>query len=320
MNGDKLRGADLLLSIAADQAGVLTRAQAFAAGMTQGQVRWQLATGRWQRLHPGVYATFDGPLPPVARLWAAVLHGGEGAALTGPTALWVSGLRSPVISRDNRIHLTVPATRVVMSPPGIVVRRARTPRTTTGSPPRVSVEVAALDALDRVTRDEQVVQLVLGLVQQRLTTPGRLAEALDARLRQRHRGLVLDLIGEAQDGVRSPLERRYRNGVERAHGLPHATFNKRELTDGGRSVYRDADYAPWPLLVELDGRAAHPLDEAHRDRRRDNTAMAGGRFTLRYGWFEVECSRCAVAGEVGGTLTGLGWDGRPRRCGPTCEL
>ena len=39
------------------QAGVITRAQALAAGMSRDAVYARLRTGRWQRIHTGVYAT-----------------------------------------------------------------------------------------------------------------------------------------------------------------------------------------------------------------------------------------------------------------------
>jgi len=42
------------------QAGVVSRPQALAAGMSRNMVVVRLRSGRWQQLHWGVYATFSG--------------------------------------------------------------------------------------------------------------------------------------------------------------------------------------------------------------------------------------------------------------------
>jgi hypothetical protein len=43
------------------QCNVVTRAQVLAAGMTDRNIRSRLRSGAWQRIFPGVYATFSGP-------------------------------------------------------------------------------------------------------------------------------------------------------------------------------------------------------------------------------------------------------------------
>jgi hypothetical protein len=73
------------------------------------------------------------------------------------------------------------------------------------------------------------------------------------------------------------------------------------------------------VLVELDGRAAHPEEWQERDDIRDNAALEDdGSVTLRYGWQSVTGSACEVARQVGVQLTRHGWRGQLRRCGPTC--
>ena len=59
-------------------AGIVTRAQAHRSGLSDRAIVHRVATGRWQRVHLGVYATFSGPLSRQARLWAAVLYAGVG--------------------------------------------------------------------------------------------------------------------------------------------------------------------------------------------------------------------------------------------------
>ena len=133
---------------------------------------------------------------------------------------------------------------------------------------------------------KQVVDVVLRATQRRLTTPARLGQALQERTRQRWRSLIGDVLADVEAGVASPLERRYARDVEGAHGLPRGLRNAPEADcDGTR--YRDVRYGAWRLVVELDGREAHPTEEAFRDRRRDNRAVSEGDAVLRYGWREV---------------------------------
>jgi hypothetical protein len=84
---------DRITQIARHQDGLITRAQALWAGMSPDA--WKHATrksGTWQRVLPGIYATFSGPLGDLHRLRAAVLHAGNGARITGAWACWMHGL------------------------------------------------------------------------------------------------------------------------------------------------------------------------------------------------------------------------------------
>ena len=138
------------------------------------------------------------------------------------------------------------------------------------------------------------------------------------RRRLRWRRLVRDLVADVREGVHSTLERRYRSGVEVAHGLPRGRRNRAEGSLGRRE-YRDVRYWLWKLVVELDGRAAHPFDLRERDDLRDNALLESeGVRTLRYGWRSVTEEPCRTAAQVARLLRLGGWTGRLRACGPTC--
>lgn len=64
------------------QCGVADRQQALGVGFSERQLERRVKAGKWQRIYPGVYATFTGPLPREARLWAALRWAGEGALLS----------------------------------------------------------------------------------------------------------------------------------------------------------------------------------------------------------------------------------------------
>jgi hypothetical protein len=132
---------------------------------------------------------------------------------------------------------------------------------------------------------------------------------------------VLDLVARARtfDGVHSPLERNYVQGVERAHGLPAARRQARRA-DGSGTRYLDNLYEGYDLCVELDGRAAHPAESRWRDTHRDNANLLHDTRTLRYGWPDATAHRCRTAAEVAGVLRRHGWTGTPRACGPGCPV
>ncbi|WP_069113054.1 hypothetical protein [Jiangella alba] len=67
-------------ALIAAQCGVVSRAQALPAGFTVAKIKWLVGAGRWHRLHAHTFATFTGPLPFEAQVWAAVLRAGRRAA------------------------------------------------------------------------------------------------------------------------------------------------------------------------------------------------------------------------------------------------
>lgn len=101
---------DEVSRIARRQDGIITRAQAIDKGMSEAAIRHALRRdGRWQRVLPGIYATFDGPLADLHRLRAALLHGGEDAMITGAWACSMNGLKYGPETGEN-VEILVPRT------------------------------------------------------------------------------------------------------------------------------------------------------------------------------------------------------------------
>jgi very-short-patch-repair endonuclease len=153
----------------------------------------------------------------------------------------------------------------------------------------------------------------------RLTTAGRLREALNQRKKLQYRGEILAALAAIAEGVHSNLEYRYVRGVERAHRLPVACRQAR-LILGGRRCYLDNLYRDFGVAVELDGQAAHRIQDRWRDVHRDNALTSLGIITLRYNWADVTERACQVAAEIGAVLCSRRWKGNPRPCRSGCGI
>jgi Transcriptional regulator, AbiEi antitoxin len=307
----------VLSSVLDRQDGVLSREQALDAGLSRHAIAARLDSGRWQRLHRGVYAAFSGPIPRSAQFWGAVLRAGDDAVLSYHTAAEIWGLSD---QPSSSIHVSVPKQSGPMRVPGLVLHySSRLPgaRHPARLPPQTKLEETVLDLADVTGTAEDAVAWAIRACQRRLTTPERIAGTLRDRSRARWRRDLADALTEVQAGAHSPLELRYLRDVERRHGLPCG--ERQVLTiRGGTRQYHDVRYMTYGVCVELDGMTAHPADSRQYEARRDNANTLDGLRTLRYGWVRVAYHACSVAREVAALLRACGWQGSPRPCTRAC--
>jgi hypothetical protein len=310
----------ILGELARFQAGVITRQQALGAGVSTSTIVSKVKHRRWRQIHRGVYATFTGPLTRDAQLWAAVLYAGEGAQLSHHTAAELHGLSN---GHSRLIHVTVPAHRRVRPVAGMVIHisartdpRARFPR---GVLPRTFVEETITDLVHAARNLDEACGWITSAFGRRLTGEGPLRATMNGRKKLRWRSRLDDIVTAAAGGSHSVLEYRYDGGVERAHGLPAATRQVPFTKPGESRGYRDRCYREFGLVVELDGKQAHPDGRRAVDRRRDNAATAVGGSTLRYDWDDVTRDTCATAAQVAEALRARGWTGRLKRCSRSCR-
>jgi hypothetical protein len=153
-----------------------------------------------------------------------------------------------------------------------------------------------------------------------LTDEERLRAAMRQRPKLRWRSDLHDLIAAAADGDHSVLEYRYDRDVERAHGLPEPVRQAPFAQADGQRGRRDRLYREYAVVVELDGRLAHAIEDQWRDKARDNAAAGDGMQSLRYGWTNVRWHPCETALEVAKVLRGRGWTGWPKPCSPGCAV
>jgi hypothetical protein len=306
--------------LAQRQNGVVSRSQAIRAGLSTDKIKFRLRSGRWRLMHRGVYATFTGVPGRGAWLWAAVLSAGPGAALSYETAAELHRLTD---RPAETIHVTVPHDRRIDAVEGVSLHRSdRVVEAVQENvyPPRTRVEETVLDLTQAADSFDDVCGWVTRAIARNLTDETRLRQAMTVRLRLRWRVDLHELIGAAQSGDHSVLEFRYHRDVERAHGLPESSRQVPFTKPGGRRGFRDRVYTDYGVVVELDGRLAHPAEDQWKDKDRDNAAAAEGQQSLRYGWINVRWKACATAAEVARVLRLHGWDGHPKPCSPGCPV
>lgn len=269
------------------QYGVISRAQALAAGMSSQQVARRVTTGTWKRLHPGVYRLAGSPFTPHARLLAACLA--TNGTASHQSAGWLWGLLA-----EPPAHPTVTVPRSSRHRrPGIVVhrsedRRARTKATLytipCTDPYRTVVDLAAV--VDRPHLDGAIDG---GLAKRLITVDGLVTE-IQRRTRQGQRGVIL---------LRSTLSRRGYIGAPAPSVLESMVL--RLLAEGGiepcgvevevqaeSDRYRlDITLADL-LAMEVDGYAYHAdPDSMTRDYRRRNDLIGLGWTVLVFTWLDI---------------------------------
>ncbi len=282
------------------------------------KIKFRIRSDRWRPLHPGVYATFTGFPGHTARLWAAILAAGPGAALSFETAAELQRLddKPPQV-----IHVTIPWQRRIAAPAGVRLHRsARAVEVVErdSNPPRTRLEETLLDLTQAAATFDDVCGWVTRAFARDLTNEDKLRTAMRQRPKLRWRADLYELIAAAASGDHSVLEFRYERDVERAHGLPEPVRQAPFISSDGRRGRRDRLYRAYGVVVELDGRLGHGPADKWRDRARDNAAAEDGQQSLRYGWEQVRWHPCATALQVATVLKRHGWDGWPRPCSPGC--
>jgi len=238
------------------QDGLLTRSQALQR-LSPAALRHRLRPGGpWLRLLPGVYLASTGVPTSRQRLRAALLHGGEAAVLSGPTALEQHGLVAP--APDPRVHVLVPHEHRPSTHRLVVVRRTTRelqPVLRHGLP-TAPLPRALVDAC-RPLRDERAVRALLAsAVQGGLVRVSALSAELEAGERAGS-ALARRVLEEVSDGVRSAPEAELRQLFSTSDVLPSALWNCRLLHRGSWLADPDAYFEEAGLVVESDSRAWH---------------------------------------------------------------
>lgn len=304
--------SDALLAKRAEaQYGLFTLHQAVAAGLNRTTVYRRAAAGRYEILHPGVFAIAGLPESWERSVLAACLAAGTGAVASHRTAARVWHL---VDKSEDVVEITVPRNRRArlkkvtvhrfadLVPAHTTVRR-RIPVT---NPLRTMVDLAAVlgageveDALDA------------GLAWPSLFSVKAVRATLDALggSGRPGAGVLRAVLDDRALGDRvndSKLERRMANLLRRA-GLPPAVFHYVVETPAGVFLAEvDFAYPEIKLVIEVDGFEAHGTPRAMgKDFVRQNGLVPYGWHVLRFTWRQVTREPDVVARAIRASLAGL---------------
>jgi hypothetical protein len=275
------------------QDGVIARWQLRDAGVSDARItRWVKDERLCRRLH-GVYALGHSVLSTRARLTAALLYAGPGAAISHTTAAWWWGVTDV---EPRRIHVS--ATRQSVSTPEVKVHRPRVlERAVHRGLSVTSVARTMLDVAPDFNR-AGLRRMLAEVEFRRLATLDELA----AGLRRGHpgSGALRHAIAAHRPELaktRSRLEERFVELCER-YAIPMPLLNQ-ELC----GFVVDAAWLEAGLVVELDGRAGHaPAARMESDRRRDLALRAAGFDVWRYTWRQLSDSAPLIAEELSGRV------------------
>jgi hypothetical protein len=227
--------------------------------MSSHQWDWKLARGTWQRALPGVAIAHSGGTTERERAWAAVLHGGTGAALSGDAALRLLGVTA---ATGKDLDIVVPRDRRVTGGRlrdgqghAVVVHRVHRPdrwvremRTL----PVVTAHAAVLHAAAWARSDREAEWRVAASVQTRVTAVPLLRQTLTEMPRLRRHALLVAVLDDVELGAHAGSELQFLRFF-REHGLPRPDELQVRVRAASRLHYLDARYRRQKVTVEVDG-------------------------------------------------------------------
>ncbi len=293
-------------ALAAEQAGVISRPQLYAAHVTRAELRANVRAGRWQRVGQQSVVVFTGDLPRQAMEWAAVFEAGPRAFLDGASSLLAGGLTKFEV---DRIRVSVPRGARVRRGRGLDIRQTRRWTADDLAPgtgvPRSRNEIAAVRGALWARSDKQAALLMTMAVQQGLVTAEQLGEQMLRVKRDKRRLFLQQLVFDLLGGVRSLGELDVARECRR-RGLPEPT---RQVLRKGRlgKYYLDVYWEAWGLVVEVDGIHHSWAQNVVGDALRHNDVSLQGNTVLRLPLLGLRVAPEDFFTQIELALVGAGW-------------
>ena len=258
--------------------GVITLAQARAAGLSDQAVRRRVAAGAWRRCSAGVYFVDDRPFTDAARIRAAVWGYGRHATAWGLTAAW--WLHVTTFAPDV-VEVTVPLSSHGRQRVGSRLRRRDLDPADVVEHRGLRVTAVPLTVVEAAVRRRGGAQLMDQALQRHAELPALWTAHL--RNKGRHGSpAARQLLFAADDGARSEAERLMVR-VLRAAKITGWRTNQRVAGYEVDVLFRDARVA-----IEVDGFAFHTDAETfQRDRTKQNAIALAGYQVLRFTWLDL---------------------------------
>jgi hypothetical protein len=285
-----------------------TRAQ-LLEHVSEEELRWFMASGRWQVPHPGVVVAHSGPLSEMLRVWVALLGCGRGAALAGLTAAGLDGLTG---QQPKKPQLLVPHRRQVTDRDDIEIHSStrlgsadvhplRTPR-------RTRLPRSLVDAASWAGSDDEARAILAAGVQQRLVRVTDL-DAVVALIPNLPRRRVIRLtLRDIKGGAHSLPEVEFA-GLCRTFKLPPPSRQVVRRDASGRRRWLDVFWDDFGLVVEIDGLFHMAANAWWRDMWRGNDHTVALEGVLRYPSFAIREEPERVARQIAAALRARGWKG-----------
>jgi very-short-patch-repair endonuclease len=296
-----------LAELLAGAEGVLDTASALKC-LTKSELRWRIASGRWQRPCRGVVVAHSGPLTQ-RQLWrVALLSAGPHAALGGLTAARLDGFEwftDKGAIANGSIHVISQAghkRRTVPPRLNIVMHYSRTLTSAdvhpTRQPLRTRIARSLVDAAAWMPTDRGAMAVLAAGVQQRLVRVEDLRRVIERTETLRRRRLIADTLGDIEGGAQALSELDFTQQVVRRYRLPEPSRQVARRDDRGRRRWIDVAWDEWKVVVEIDG--AQHTDPLQRwdDIERDNGFRIDGYRPLRFPAWLVRQDPEHVAREI----------------------
>jgi hypothetical protein len=293
--------------IAQKQHGLLTRAQALARGLSDGDIRGRLNTAIWLRVYAGVYRVAGSRVTHEQAVLAASLAAGGRALASHGTAAELHGLPGG----DGQIHITVVGRRILvpavkvhvvtgLQGPDCAVKNG-IPVTTVARTIIDLAQILSVVRLEEVLDHALAARLVsLNVLQQRLEKTGTRG--------RRGAGVLAVLVGVRLDGSPRPRQRGERlfAQIVAEYGLPTPEREVEFLLSDGRTVFVDWVFSR-VVGVEIDSYTHHSsLTDWSADHSRNNLLRAKGLTLLNITYPMLKYDRAGVAATVDEALVSRG--------------
>jgi very-short-patch-repair endonuclease len=261
-----------------DQDGVITLAQAQAAGLSHDAVRRRVLARRWLRCSPGVFFADDRPFTDASRVRVAVWTYGTNATASGLAAAWWHGVTRYA---PDVVEVTVPKVSNHRKRPGVRTRRRDLAPKDIVERNGLRVTALPLTVVEAAARRGGGARLMDSALQRHVELP----QLWNAHLRNKGRHgspAARRLLQAASDGARSAAERllikllRDNNITGWKANYPFAGF-KIDVAFPGEKV-----------AIETDGWAFHSgQEDFQNDRERQNKIALLGWKVLRFTWLDL---------------------------------
>ena len=251
--------------------------------------------------------THSGPLSPGQQLWVAVLAGGPGAALCGPTAASLGGLRG---FDSEIIYVRCPHEKTARRLQGVHFLSSRSLERRlhpSASPPRARIPVALVESADLArAQPRRAAAILIAGVQQRLVRTEDLRREVLSRPALPNRALLLGVLNDVAGGSHALPEVDFMRLVRRRR-LPRPDSQAVRRDRRGRRRWLDAYWKRFRLAAEIDGRGHLDVFTQWDDAQRDNDLALDGVTVLRFPSIAVRLEPDRVADTIERALRNAGW-------------